>query len=329
MKKSKLVWRIVAGVVVLLVLLVAGAWLMIDSLAKSAVERGGEYALGVPTKVESLNLSLLGGTLEMNTLNIANPEGYKSDHLVRTGKFHVQVQPGSVLSDTVRIPTFELDGLDMNIEGKGLKTNVAQILDNVKKMGGGSSDEPQPQAKPQEKGEGKKVVIDKVLIRGVVAHVLLPVPGGQPLTVNVPTIELKNVGSNEPINIPELIGRLMPAIVAAVLEQGKGIIPGDMLAGLQSDVAGTVAALGGQATQLVQQAGAAVTAQVDTAVQQVGQVAQDAAQQAQGALEGVQKAAAGSLEKVVGGAKGASSDGSADEKGGVGKALEGLFKKDK
>lgn len=325
MKKSKLVWRIVVGVVVLLVVAVAGALLMIDSIAKRAVQQGGEYALGVPTTVETLNLSLVGGSLKMNTLNVANPEGYKSDHLMRTGKFHLAVQPGSVLTDTVRIPTFELDGLDLNIEGQGLKTNIAQILDHVKKMGGGdSAAQPQQPAQSQDNGGGKKVVIDRVQIRGVVAHVLLPVPGMQPLTVNVPMIELKNVGGDKPINVAELIGQLMPAIVAAVLEQGKGIIPGDMLAGLQADVAGTVAALGGQATQMVQQATAAATAQLGGAVQQV---TQGAAQQAQGALDGVQKAATGSLEKALGG--GAAASQPAGEKAGVGKALEGLFKKDK
>src|SRR5512140_3686991 len=43
MKKSKLVWRIVVCVIVFLVAAVAGAWVMIDSLAKRAVQQGGEY----------------------------------------------------------------------------------------------------------------------------------------------------------------------------------------------------------------------------------------------------------------------------------------------
>ncbi len=327
MKKSRWIWTIVSVVVVLLVATVAGAWLMIDHLARQAVQQGGQYALGVPTTVDTVDLSLLGGTLRMETLSVANPAGYKSDHLVRTGRFDLAVQPSSVLTDTVRIPTFELNGLDLNIEGKGLKTNVAEVLDHVKKMGGGGSGA-QPQAQPQDKGGGKKVVIDRVTIRGVVAHVLLGLPGAQPVTVNVPAIELKDVGAGQPINVAELIGHLMPAIVASVLEQGKGIIPGDMLAGLQADVAGTVTALGGQATQLVQQAGAAAAAQVGTAVQQVSQTAQgavqDATKQAQGALEGVQKAAAAPLEKVIGGA--ASSQPAGAGKG-VGQALEGLIKK--
>ena len=306
----------------LLVVVVAGAWLMIDSLAKQAVQQGGEYALGVPTTVDSLSLSLVGGSLQMNTLNVANPEGYKSDHLMRTGKFHIAVQPGSVLTGTVRIPTFELDGLDMIIEPKGLKNNISQIMDHVKKMSG-SGTSAQPQQQPQGKGGGKKVVIDRLVIRNVVAHVILLVPGVQPLTVNVPTIELKNLGSDKPINVAELIGQLMPAILAAVLEQGKGIIPADLLAGLQADVAGTVAALGGQAAQLVQQAGAAAAAQVGSALQQVSKVVPGAVQ---GLVPGAGNQAQGSLQQAVGGAAASQPAG---EKKDIGKSLEGLFKKDK
>jgi hypothetical protein len=132
MSKSRLVRKIVIGVVVLLVVVVVGAWVMIDSLAKHAVQQGGEYALGVPTTVDTLTLSLLGGSLRMDTLNVANPAGYKGAHLMRTGKFNLAVDTGSVFGDTVRIPTLELDGLDLIIEPKGLKNNVEEILDNVK-----------------------------------------------------------------------------------------------------------------------------------------------------------------------------------------------------
>jgi hypothetical protein len=238
---------------------------------------------------------------------------------MQTGQFQLEVQPGSVLTDTVVVPKIELSGLDMNIEPKGLKTNISMVLDHVRSLGGGKA------AAPAQKSEGggKKVRVDRVVIRDVVAHVELPMPGTAPLMVKVPMIELNNVSSDKPIDIAELIGRLMPAIVAGVLEQGKGIIPGDMLASLQTDVAGTVAALGGQATRLAQQASTMVGAQV-----------QNLAQGAQQAVTGVTQGAAGALQNAVGGitgtAGGAASQpaGQKDEKG-VGKALEGLFKKDK
>jgi hypothetical protein len=323
MKKAKLAWKIVGGLVVLLVLVVLGAWLMIDSLAKQGIQQGGTYALGVPTTVESVNLSLLGGSLKMDTLNIANPAGYKTDHLVRTGQFQLEVQPGSVLTDTVVVPKIELNGLDMNIESKALKTNISAVLDHVKSLGSGTAGEKPTASAKESEGGGKKVRVDRVVIRDVVAHIGSPVPGAPPLTVKVPAIELNNVSSDKPIDIATLIARLMPAIVAGVLEQGKDIIPGDMLAGLQSDVAGTVASLGGQATQMAQQASTMVGTQVKNLAQEAGKAVTDVSQ---GVAGGLQKAVGG----LTGAAGGAASRpaGQAGEKA-VGQALEGLFKKDK
>lgn len=335
MKKRKVVFGVIGGIVVLVLAAVLAAWVMIDRLAKRAVEDGGQYALGVPTKVDSVNLSLLGGTLKMNTLNVANPTGYGSPHLMQSGRFHLAVNPGSVFGDTVVIPTFELDGLDVNIESKTLTNNIAVVLDHVKKLGGDSA-KPQQQPQPQQQeSSSKKVRVDKVVIRNVVAHVILPVPGMKPLVVNVPTIELNNVSSDKGISIDQLISRLMPAILAAILESGKGIIPQDLLASLNTDLASTVNALGGQAAQLVQQGVGQAAAQVQQALQQVesavpGQVGQavgHVSQQAQGSLGLVPHATVGQFQNIAGSAAATQPAGQSQQKNGAGKTVEGLFKK--
>lgn len=308
MKKRKVVLSIVGAVLTLLLVAVLVAWAMIDSLAKQAVQEGGQYALGVPTKVDSVNLSLLGGSLQMETLGVSNPAGYSSPHLMRTGHFHLAVSPGSVFGDTVVVPAIELDGLDVNIESKTLTNNIAVVLDHVKKLGGESSPAQQPQAPaPKEKPSGKKVRVDKVVIRNVVAHVILPIPAAKPLVVKVPTIELNNVSSDKGISIDQLIGRLVPAVLASILESGKGIIPQDLLASLNTDLAGTVNAIGGQAAQLVQQGVSQASAQVQQVVQQAakvipaeaGKVVGQVSQQTQGALSHVQQSAAGQIQQIV------------------------------
>lgn len=327
MKKHKVIFSVVGAVIVLFLAVAAAGWVMIDSLAKQAVEQGGQYALGVPTKVDSISLSLVGGSMKMDTLNVGNPDGFASSHLMQTGQFHLAVNPGSLFSDTVVVPTFELDGLDMNIESKGLgKNNISVVLDHVKNLGGPEQPAQQPQQARQE-DSGKKVRVDKVVIRDVVAHVLLPVPGAKPLTVKVPAIELSNVSSDKGVSVQDLIGRLMPAILASVLESGKGIIPSDLLANLNGDLANTVNALGGQAAQLVQQGVGQASAQVQQALnqvqqvvpQQAGQVVEKVSGRAQGALGQVQQATA----KLIPNAPGTQPS----EKKDVGKALEGLFKK--
>ena len=245
--------KIVVAIVVLVVVAAAIGWFYIDSLAKTAIETGATYALGVKTTVDSVSLGLVAGTARIDGLTVANPEGYKTPHLVKTGRFDLTVRPGSLLEDTVEINRFVLDGLDLHIEQKlGAGTNVAKILDHLKTPG-----DAEPEKKPAE--GGKKVKVDRIVIRNVVAHVqVLPI-GGQASTldVKIPEIIMDDVTSDnaQGIAVSELTRRLMPAILAAVVDKGKGIIPDADLKKLGDGVVSATKALGEGAGKLVNQVG--------------------------------------------------------------------------
>ena len=71
---KKILFRIILGFALVIVLVIAAVLLGIDSIAKSGVEKGASYALGVETKLESIDVRLLDGQIIMDDLNIANPE---------------------------------------------------------------------------------------------------------------------------------------------------------------------------------------------------------------------------------------------------------------
>ncbi len=146
--------RIISSIVVLLILAVVLIVLLIDPIAKSGVEKGAAYALGVETTVDTLDIRLLDGQLLMDGLNISNPQGFSSPHLAHSGKFDIQVKTGSLLSDTVQISEFQLDGLDLNIEQKLSGSNISKVIDNIKRL---SKD------KEPSKGPSKKVVVEHLL----------------------------------------------------------------------------------------------------------------------------------------------------------------------
>jgi len=259
MKKVK---RIILGLVIVLVVVVIVVWAMIDRIAKAGVEKGGTYALGVDTKVDTLSLSVLSGQLTMNGLTIANPEGYKTEHLMKSGRFDLEVKTGSVFTDTVRIPKFELDGLDVNIEQKLGKSNVGEVMDNVEKQSGG-----------KEEG-GKELDIDSVVIRNVTAHVqVLPIGGeASTLTVKVPLIEMKNLTpeNRKGIVMRELIGKLFPAIIGGVIDKGKGVLPAGLTADLSQHVDGLKKVFSLEAPKKVMEAGEKIIKDVGKDVEDVG-----------------------------------------------------------
>jgi len=246
--KLKRTVRVVLGVLVVLVVLVVVAMSMIDTLARRGVESGASYALGVETTVDDLDLSLLGGALRMEGLKISNPQGYQSPHMMKSGRFDLAVRIGSLFGETVELPRFELDGLDVNIEQRLTTNNVSEILENLKRF------ESKP---PAEKKPGKRVKIDRVLIKNVVANVQVAGAGqAGRVSVEIPTIELENVSSDKPggILVSELTARLVMAVMAAVVEKGGDIIPADTLEAISGGVSGLATAIGGQAADLARQA---------------------------------------------------------------------------
>jgi len=241
--KKFLVWLVLAVVVIVVVAGVVG-YLWLDTIAKEAVQRGGTYAMGVDTTVDKVSLRPFAGQLQMQGLNVANPKGFNGAHLMQTGTFELELVPSSLMDKTIVLKKFELDGLDMYIDQQMPRSNISVIMDNLKKLG----DEKPKEEKPS---EGKNIRVDLITIRNVVAHVKVLV--GPELTIKIPEIQLKNVtGDNAAgVALPVLVARILPAIVAAVLESGKGVLPPELAMALRGDVSALTAQLGGQAQQMV------------------------------------------------------------------------------
>ncbi|MBN2583161.1 MAG: hypothetical protein JXL80_08835 [Planctomycetes bacterium] len=280
--------RLLVAVVVVLAVAVGLAWYFVDSLAKKGIEKGATYALQVQTTVDKVSLSLLNGSMTMDGLTVANPEGYETAHLIKSGRFDLQVDPGTLLSKTVHVTKFTLDGLDMNIEQKGLgKSNVSQIMENLKRF-------ESPDAKPKDsEPSGKKVAVDEIVIENVVAHVqLLPIGGkASTVKVEVPKIVLNDVTSDnaQGVAISELTARLLPAILNAVLEKGGDIIPGDLAGTLRADVAGAVQSLGSGAAGLLKQSGGDLGKNLEEAKKNIEEAKKDIGGKLKGILGGQEK----------------------------------------
>ncbi len=248
----KFIARLIVTLVVLVVLAVAAAWYFADSLAKTGVEQGGSYAMGVPTTVKELTLSLLQGTLTMDGLRVANPAGFEGEHALQTGRFDLALRPASLFGDTVEVSKFELDGLDVQIVQRLDGTNVGKILESLQRFGGQGGREEAPV--PEEDQPGKRVKVDRIVIRNVTGtfHLLPETGAGQKITVRVPEVVLSGVSSDgSGVAMGELLSRIVPAVMEALLEKGEGRLPANLLANLESQVH---AAAGPEAQKLLDQA---------------------------------------------------------------------------
>ena len=231
-KKKNVLWIIVLVVVLLAAVLSLAIKLFGGWAVKTAIQTAGSAVLKVPVRVEAVSLSPWKGLLEMRDLQISNPEGYEHPHLLTMGFGHVQLNTGSLFSDTVEIEQLHLSKVELVIEQKGLTNNLQQILKNLPKA------EPEAEPKAAEKTEGKGLVIKDLLIEETAVKVkLIPIPGkADTITLRLAPIHMTDVGKDNKVNVGELTAKVLTAIAAGIAQQGKDLLPADMLNSLNDAV---------------------------------------------------------------------------------------------
>jgi hypothetical protein len=296
--------KLVVGIALALVLVVLAAvgvaiWKM-DSIAKRGLEAGGTHALGVSTTVDSVSISLLGGTVGVYGMKVDNPEGFHAESITDFKSFDIAVKTGTLFEPVIDVPTIDLSDLTMNIEKAGGKTNVNVIVENLKKIGRTTADAPE-----SEGGSSKKVKVGRVTIRNITANVQLLELGGQASTVHVvvPELVLDDVSSDEGVPMAEVIKRIWPAILAAIVEKGGDVIPADLLNDLRSDVMGLATSLGGDAAKLMSQVGGDLGKQLEGVVGTLGEDVGKKVQEGLGNVLGGDKSGAGGTDAVEEGKK--------------------------
>jgi len=260
----KVLFKLFVALLVVVVIIFAGAYFYVDSIAKKGIEQGGEMALGVPTSLDAVHISIFGGEASLAGLKIANPAGFKAQTFMELGQGSVAVSLGSLLGDTVKIPRVSLSNIRINLEQSGKKNNVDPILARAKSMSGQKEKAaPQPAAK-----DGKKFVVEYFSLEDVQVDASFDLLG-QSSSVNLvlPKIELRNLGAEEQgLSMPELIQKVVQAVLSAAQSSSGQLSP--MLAKL---LAGELGDLDGIKTEVIGQA----KAQVEEAVKDIQEKIQE------------------------------------------------------
>jgi hypothetical protein len=294
-QEGPLVKRFLIGLVLVALLVVAGASLYVNQILGTAIERGATYALGVDTRVGFVRLRLLDGEFRMSRLRVDNPPGFDEDHFLEMGGAHIAVDLDTVREPVVVVPEFELSEIGVSLEREGEGTNYGVILENLQRF---ESQEPSEQTAAESGGSEKRFIVDRLLIRDVTAHVEWSklASDQSALEVVIPQIELKGIGADnaQGVVMSELTNIIIKAILGAIARYG-GDIPGAMLSQLNSGLGGlsrvTGVAVTGAGSSLAESAGEAVGGQVGDAIRGVGG----------SAAESVGEAAADETRKALGG----------------------------
>ncbi|MHC4187624.1 MAG: DUF748 domain-containing protein, partial [Planctomycetota bacterium] len=163
-KLKKILYIVLGAIAALIIVVILAITLFANTAIKKGVQIAGTKALGVNVDVDSVNLSILRGRIAINNLVIDNPPEYEHKKMLQLKNCVVDVDVGSLMSDTIHIEEITLDGMNFVLEQKSLtKNNIKDILNALPKSE--PSDEPQQEEK--EEGAGKNLNIVKLELKDI------------------------------------------------------------------------------------------------------------------------------------------------------------------
>ena len=223
-KKTGLLVKIILGIIILLVVLVALCLVFIDPIAKNALEKGAPLVLGTNTSVERIHIEPFNGRVEITNLIIDNPsESYSSDYAIKLGDVVADIKIGSVFGDKIHIEDLTLKEVDVVYETTVINSNLQDILDNVKKL---ASKEEEEEKEEKEEGKEKKektLQVDKIEMENVGVTVQAKgAAAGLPIHVSIDP--MGPLGEDEGITPVGLSLRILGAIITTAIKSAGGSV---------------------------------------------------------------------------------------------------------
>ena len=217
----------------LIIVVVAGLYLGIDVIVKRAIEEGTGYATGVPTSVRRVDVGLASGQMDIGRLEVGNPPGYESPYFLQLNALSLAVKPRTLLNPTIHVPTFTVEGAQVNVERAGRTSNLSAILENLQRFGDEPGEGGQPPANG-EPGPQTRFIIDRLRINDVTARALLAQELGKDaaVEVSVPPITLQNIGADSGgVTVGQLAALITRELLTAVSRELE--LPADLEQQLQ------------------------------------------------------------------------------------------------
>lgn len=210
------------GVVVAVLVIVVGVAVYVFSnlgaQIKAAVEKYGTEAVQAPVTLSSADVSIKSGQGALKGLVVANPKGFQTPSAFKMGGISIALDINRTSKEMIAIKEIAIDAPEVTYELAAGGSNIDAIQKNLDaymaKLGGGAK-------KEEKKGDGPKLVIDHIYIRGGKVNVASALLKGKALGAPLPTIHLTDIGKDKkgatPAEVAEkILAALTKGATAAV-----------------------------------------------------------------------------------------------------------------
>ena len=243
MKRGLKILLIVLGVLVVLV--VAGVFLILGNLndiIKTAVEDHGSSVTQAEITLGEADVSPQNGSGALRNLVVGNPKGFDTDRAVSIGEISVRIDTGSLGQDPIVINEVLVRAPEVTYELGENGSNIDTIQRNVETyMARFAGTEP-----GAAKGDGPKIVIDRILIEQGTVNVSAAGLGGRSLSAPLPRVELTDVGRDSGGTTPAaVVAQLTDALSGSIGKAVGTLNLDDVLSGAGTVLEGAAKGAGG------------------------------------------------------------------------------------
>lgn len=199
-------FKILLYLIGIIIILCAALYFARNTLIARSVEKIAPSFTGTPVALESVDLQIFKGTLSLRNLKVGNPQGFSQKDIFAVDKVDVALKPLSLLGNKIVIKNITVDGVTLNYEIVGNKSNLSVIQDNLS----GNVKKPVQQSKanaaPKDEKSSKSVVIDSLLIENVRAGAYV---SGVGMTLALPSVRLTDIGKSKPSTMRDVIEKVL------------------------------------------------------------------------------------------------------------------------
>jgi uncharacterized protein involved in outer membrane biogenesis len=196
-------------VLILIVVAVLVVFWRLDAIVRSTVETQASAQLNVPANLQSADVGVFAGTLRLDDFTLGSPEGFSAQRMFELDEVSVGVSYRELTKQPIRVNTVNVGKPRLIIEQSNLKLNLKALIDGMPPG--------EPTADPN--AEPVKLIIDQMNIAGADVVIRPGVPGvQQEITLNIPPLELKNIGNADGAQNGAAIKDVVLAVLSALAQ---------------------------------------------------------------------------------------------------------------
>ena len=269
MKKSLVIGGgVVGGAIIIVVVVFAFVLSNLDALVKEAVEKVGSEATQARVTLNKVEISLKSGSGALNGLKVGNPKGFQTPSAFDLGRISVALDTSKIGGDVVVIKEIVIDRPQVTYELAGTASNVDAIKKNVdayaRQFSSGGA---------KKSGEGPKLIIDNLYIKGGQVGVSAGFLKGKALSAPLPDVHLKDIGKKEKGADPaEVAQKVIDSMTQGASKAVSGLGLDKMM--------GDAAKAAGEATKALQQGAGDATKAAKEGAESVGKTLEKGAGEA-------------------------------------------------